>query len=469
MTEISSINNSYQLSSKINSLVELSVSYKKKNIDLLYSKKSFLETKLSRISNLRTNFNSLKNNISNFTSYFNVLNSFKATSSDNSIAVVTATEQAITGSISLNIESVASNHKIASSSFSKSTNNIVSLEGSGNKNFSIVVNGESVNYDINILDTDTDYDILLKIKDTINSNSQSKVMGSIVQKNENEYVLVIEGKSTGSNNSINLVDNLGNLFKNTGFIDNNGNIINTLSQAQDAIIKVGDNFIITRSSNEIKDAIPGIVLNLKKTGSINVNIEYNDDEIINKLKDFVNSYNTLVSYIAKLIYEERDQTKPTSGVFYSDSTLKIVRDKIRSILFEKTDNISIFEIGFKNVDAKNSSKENSYNLNFDEAVFKNKLKENRDLIKKLLNSEDGVFKKLENYINSIINSSGLIDKLTESTNNNISLISKRIDFSQRMLNQSIEYYKALYSTLLSKVNSLQKNESSIINSYSKLF
>lgn len=469
MADISSVSSSTDVSSKISYLVELSVQSQRKNLNLLYNQQSALNTKISKISSLRSNISSLKSTVSSFTSYFNVFKSYKAVSSDESVVSATATDEAITGLSSFTVNSIASSHKIASSGFSKESTNIFSAEGSGEKSFSVTVNGKSVNYYINVDDNDTDYNILLKIKDAINSNTSSKIRAGIIQKNDTDYALILESRETGVLNSINISDLTGNLIKNTGIVDSSGNILNTLSSASDAVISIGSGFEIRRSSNEIKDAIPGVVLNIKKTGSVNVNVVADEDAVISKLKDFVNSYNNTVSYIGKLLYEEKKTDDPSKGIFYSDPSLKIIRDRIRNILFEQVDNLNIFEAGFKSVDAKTVSKDQAYNISFDEASFKKVFKENPDGVINLLTSAEGVFKKLEDYINPLISSSGMMDAITNSATNNLSVISRRIDFSQRMLNKNIEYYKALYSTLSSKVSSLQNAGNAFLQISTKLF
>lgn len=467
LSSVSSYTN--QTSSKINTLVEMSVLNKRKSLESLYNQQDFLKAKLSKISSLRSNFLSLKSSVSSFVSVFNIFNSYKAYSSDDSIVSVSADENAITGSSGIEILSIARAHKIASAGFSKSSSYIFSQEGGGEKKFSITVNGEKKDYTVSISDGDSDYDVLLKIKESINSYSESKVRAAIIQKNETDYALILESKDTGNANSMFLEDFSGSVLKSAGILDNYGNILNTLSSASDASIKIGENFTVTRSSNEIKDAIPGVTLNLKKEGKVSVNVSQDADAVINKIKEFVNSYNAALSSIGKLIYEEKDSSNPSKGVFYSDPALKVARDKIRNTLFEKTDNLSLFEIGFKNVDVKSVGKESAYNITFDESVFKKALKENPDSVKKLLTSSEGVFKKLDDYLYSIVSTSGMIGSMENSVNGNMSSLSKRISFSEKMLNQSIDYYKALYSTLSSKVSSLQSEGLAISSMYSKLF
>lgn len=447
----------------------MSVLNKRKSLDSLYNQQDFLRTKLSKISSLRSNFLSLKSSVSSFVSVFNIFNSYKAYSSDDSIVSVSADDSAICGASDIEIVSIARAHKIASSGFSKTSSYIFSQEGGGEKIFSISVNGEKKDYSVSISEGDSDYDVILKIKESINSYAESKVRAAVIAKNETDYALILESKNTGNENAMFLEDSSGSVLKSIGILDNYGNISNTLSTPSDAGIKIGDNFTITRSSNEIKDAIPGVTLNLKKKGEAVINVSQDTDAVVNKIKEFVNSYNAALSNIGKLIYEEKDSSNPSKGVFYSDPTLKILRDKIRSILFEKTENLSLFEIGFKNVDVKSVGKESSYNITFDESAFRKALKENPDSIKKLLTSSEGVFKKLDDYLYSIVSTTGMIGSMENSVNGSISSLSKRISFSEKMLNQSIDYYKALYSTLSSKVNSLQSEGLAISSMYSKLF
>jgi flagellar hook-associated protein 2 len=105
-----------------------------------------------------------------------------------------------------------------------------------------------------------------------------------------------------------------------------------LSEGRDAKLLV-NNVTVTRSSNEVKDVLAGITLNLKKADpdeEINITVTRNTDAVKTKIEDFVKAYNDLAGFIdEKSQYNQEDQT---AGALNGDSTSRTVLSRIRSIL-----------------------------------------------------------------------------------------------------------------------------------------
>jgi len=455
-------------SNQIERLVELSVKTERNIIDSYYNQQSIMNNRLSKISSLRSFMMSLKSSVSNFTFYSNYLISKKVSVSDENILTASSSQNTINSSINIEVLSIAENHKIASSSFLKDQQDIFQLTGSGRKTFNITINGVSNDVSIDIDLDESNTSILSKIAKALNSGDYG-VVASIVSEENDKNTLIIESKNPGTSNTISIRDLEGNLIESCGIADFNGNILRTISYANDASIKVGDNFIITRGSNEIKDAIYGITLNIKKTGSVTISVSDDNQSIIDKINQFVNSFNKVVSEIGKLIYEEKSDKDISKGVFNSNTILNSIRNNLRKIILESNSDVSndfnnLFKIGFKSVNSKDTSKENSFNIEFDSNKFLNLYNENKDQILKLLTGENSPFKKLETFLNQITTSNGTLDLIYNSTNERLRHINKNIASSQNRLNHKISYYRALYSTLSDRISAM-KNQGNILNGF----
>jgi len=101
---------------------------------------------------------------------------------------------------------------------------------------------------------------------------------------------------------------------------------------QDAQITL-DGITFTRSTNQISDVITGVTLDLmgaNEDTTITLNVERDYDGIKGKIKDFVDSYNKVMSYIAtqNVAPGEGETTKP----LYADASLQTVKSTLRSIV-----------------------------------------------------------------------------------------------------------------------------------------
>lgn len=108
----------------------------------------------------------------------------------------------------------------------------------------------------------------------------------------------------------------------------------TLTSAADAQIKV-NGLTLTRSSNTISDAIPGVTLNLqaKTTSAVQLDLTRDPTKLKEKVQALVQSFNDAMSDFKILSgpKNEKDETDVYSGSLVNDATLAAVRTQIRTI------------------------------------------------------------------------------------------------------------------------------------------
>jgi len=91
---------------------------------------------------------------------------------------------------------------------------------------------------------------------------------------------------------------------------------------------------INRSGNQVTDAIPGVTLNLRDTGTVTVNIERNSALLLQDVRNIVDTYTSLANRVkADTGYDEDTET---SGVFQGDSTLLRLLSRLREHLVSTT-------------------------------------------------------------------------------------------------------------------------------------
>jgi len=130
----------------------------------------------------------------------------------------------------------------------------------------------------------------------------------------------------------------------------------TLQAAQDAIVVVGDPtqnpVTLTRSSNAISDAIPGVTLSLlQATGSstVQVNVTRDVSAVKENIKALATAYNEVVKFINdRTTY---DVTTKKGGNFFNEPTVRGIATTIRSALSSTVSGLStlssVGQIGFK--------------------------------------------------------------------------------------------------------------------------
>ena len=210
---------------------------------------------------------------------------------------------------------------------------------------------------------------------------------------------------------------------------------NYLTKSKDARLTV-NGIEITRSTNNIKDAIPGVTINLHKPSEkeSQLKIDRDYDSIVEAILFFKDNYYVVMKfiyhttmYVKKKTTEEKENEKELwnlktneekqmerlvgkvyEGLLGGDSTLHFIKTRLRSAMVSpyktsKGDELTfIFQIGFKNPtyrDGEGSAETSGEAfkagyLDVDKEKLKQALIENFDAVKELFsNDTDGDLKK----------------------------------------------------------------------------
>lgn len=167
------------------------------------------------------------------------------------------------------------------------------------------------------------------------------------------YRLVLTAASTGAANGVTIVSDDTDLD-----LDNSSGTggVDTLQAAQDATVVVGDPnqnpVTLTRSSNVVSDAIPGVTLTLlKTTGSSTVQVGVSRD--VAAVKSNITALATAYNDVVKFINERNtyDTATKKGGIFFNEPTVRGVLTQLRTALSSSVAGLSSVstagEIGFK--------------------------------------------------------------------------------------------------------------------------
>ena len=303
--------------------------------------------------------------------------------SGSSAFTASASSSAIAGNYTLEVETLAKSQSLSSKAIAD--RDTTSL-GEGTLTFTIdgVVTAIPINGTNNTLDG-----VAAAIND-----SAAEASATIIN-NGSGFQLVITSNKPGAANAIDI-----SVTDSDGVLDGNG--LSQLSYtsgvdgqqltqnqaATDASFKF-NGIPITRPTNTVDDLVEGLTINLQGTNKdapATLKVERNNDNIVEKVQDFVDKYNALRELIVE--NSKIDPGNPAAaGLLVGDSATRTISSQIRSVLGRPISGLEndpirgLAEIGI-------STDRESGNLLFNEQEFRSQLEANPNSVAALF-SEQG--------------------------------------------------------------------------------
>ena len=264
---------------------------------------------------------------------------------------VTATNRAVAGTHTIEVQQTASAHKIASGAISGATTDALGLSGTFD------ISGTSITID----STDTLLELRDKINAANNGATATGVTASFVSISETEHVLTLTADETGTDAAITAADSSGTVLESLGIVDNLGGISNELQAAGNAQISVdgldqiGGVSVIERQSNTIDDVFDGVTLSLFKAEAgttITLDVESDLNQVKSAIVDVVDSYNELRAFINTQAQSEiqDEDGEITEGLLAGTRVLSDIRSALSAAIGSSVDGAdptfsSLAEIG----------------------------------------------------------------------------------------------------------------------------
>jgi flagellar hook-associated protein 2 len=343
----------------------------KQPLTMLQDQKTTIKAKSDAWREINSKLLTMRNTVSNLKSTL-TFKGRKATVSDSETLGATATTGAVAGVYKVEVLKLAQAHTITSDE-KTSADTALGLTGT------IKINGKEVK----VASTDT----LNLLADKVNTNADIGVSAAVVQVGAGKYKLTLTSGKEGSANEIQLEDG-GGVLNSLGVWDGT-NYLNEVQTGQNAELKV-NGIWMERETNSINDIVQGVTLNLQKANPgkiVNVTVDNDFDQIIDKVKSFVEQYNALTDLVQdNMKYDKETKTK---GPLFGDSTLNSLYSQLRRFVSQKVGSadssvcqlnlvgISTGKPGSGIVAAKTG------HLELDETKFREKLKSNFDDVAKL--------------------------------------------------------------------------------------
>jgi flagellar hook-associated protein 2 len=293
-----------------------------------------------------TAFGTLKGALSSFQSSLSALsdpakfNAVSANFADNTLANASATSSAIAGSHSVEIQTLAQSQKLKSASFATTSTAIgsgtLTIQFGTYNGGTFTLNPDKAAQSITISPGNSS---LSGIRDAINQ-ANAGVSASIVNDGTGNR-LVIASQDTGLSNALKITasDDDGNNTDNAGLsqlvYDASTGGTTNLSQtvaASNATLVI-DGISVSKTSNNITDALEGVTLNLLKANpgtTTTLNVSRDATGAQSAVSSFVKAFNDLNTTIVNL--SKYDAATKKASILTGDSTVRSIQTQIRSAI-----------------------------------------------------------------------------------------------------------------------------------------
>ncbi len=251
------------------------------------------------------------------------------------------------------------------------------------------------------------------LNDVINQINSSEEANATAYWDSINGKLVLSAKSSGAS-YINVEKGTGNFTDILGLTIDDGGVERLNTEAQQRGTNAhftinGTNY--TSTSNTITSdisRIKGVTLDLKKVSEgdiVTVEIKHDSESLANTMEEVVKEYNNLI--------ENVDKELAATGNLHDQSSLKFIRNQIRSLMTSTITNNPVYRslnsvgISLDEASANNIDTSNINRLSFDKDKFMEAYENNGQALKSLIvgtDSDPGVLSKVENVIENALRS-----------------------------------------------------------------
>ncbi|WP_413491024.1 flagellar filament capping protein FliD [Shewanella baltica] len=437
---------------KISEIVQVLVDAEKTPKEAMFNKKEdSIKAKVSAMGTLKSALSTFQDALKKLQTG-DALNQRKISVSNETYLTATADKTAQAGSYGIKVEQLAVNHKLAGINVADP----VLPVGEGSLDFGI--NGKS--FSVDIAATDSLSDIAKKVNE---SSDNTGVTATVITSDAGSRLIFSSNKS-GEDNQISIT---ANDTSGTGLNDMFGaGNITTLQDAKNSVIYI-DNQKVTSQTNEVKNAIAGMTLNLTDADlskTTTLKIEQDDDAVKTNVKAFVDAYNSLATAVDKMSSYDKD--KKTAAALQGDSMVRSIESQLRSISSERIDtdggnSIALYDIGIKT--------DRYGKLSIDDTKLDKVLSEDMSSVEALFSTPDkGLANRFYDLADSYVKSRGLIDsRQTGYTNQQSQITDQREAFKLKMDQLTARLTKQ-YNAMDLVVGKLNQQSSGLIDRINSL-
>jgi flagellar hook-associated protein 2 len=345
---------------------------------------------------------------------------------------------AVPGSYAVEVEQLASAHKLQSGPFAAST----TVVGTGT--LRIVTGG--LTFDVEI---DSEDNTVAGIAAAINQSGAGEKVQATVINGSGAARLTITARNTGAANALTITQSGGDGGLAGLVYPPSGTGLSELVEALDARVLI-DGVLATSATNTIAGAIAGVDLTVKAVNddgdTTDVAIGYNHTAARKTVDDFIKSYNALVESLKKLTSYNVETRQ--GGPLFGDGGVRNLVDQLRR---ELSASVSGVATAFDTLGEIGISAQLDGKLAVDSADLDAAFTANFDAIGELFgNADSGVAVKLDALLEPYLGSQGVFDARAASLQSSIETINDR----RERLSQRLTALQARYTNQFNALDGL---------------
>ena len=416
----------------INGIINQLMSLERRPLTSLQGQQRTLQTQLSDYGKLKSAISTFQEAMKNLASAdkFKV---FTATSSDENVLTATASSSAAIAANSVEVVRIAERHKMVADTTFTDTDTVAA-----DTSMTITVGDTAFNVDIG-------GKTLAEVAAAINDADDNAGVNATVANVDGGARLILGARETGSTSALQVSYSSGDPFSlQTTNEDRNGAGGFTAADLDAVLVLDGNSALTaTRSSNNVSDLITGVTLNLKKAGTVDLNVGRDLDKVEESAKAFADAFSALRTSIKDL----------RKGSLSGDSTLVSLENRLLEVINNPASGLStdysyLSEVGV--------SVQKDGSMKLDSTVFRAALEQDFNGVAALFSaSGQGFAARFKTMADEIVGSDGLIDSRTDGINDRISDMKQRVSQMELRLVTIETRYRSQYAAMDSLLGSLR--------------
>ncbi|MDD5214134.1 MAG: flagellar filament capping protein FliD [Methylococcales bacterium] len=194
--------------------------------------------------------------------------------------------------------------------------------------------------------------------------------------------------------------------------------------------------VVTRSSNTISDAIPGVSLNLVATGSVDINVQQDQTSISKPITSFVDAYNTLNKSLQQLT-NYVGPGDSSNGPLLGDSVVQTVINQVKNVI---NSNVSSATGDFNSLNQLGITFDKKGVMQLDSTKLQAAISQNLTSVGNVFASTNGVATQLNTKLTQFLDAKGALSLEQDTLNKTLTdlttqkaNVQKRLDATQKSL------------------------------------
>ncbi len=361
-------------------------------------------------------------------------------SSTDSVLTVTAGKGSPTGTYTIDVQSLATANKWLADTA------VASDQTFGAGKLNLTIGEESLEIDI------PDGSRLVDIRSAINDAARSQgIQASIISGNDGQY-LSIASDRTGADNAVGI-----SLASGGSDLQSLVGSLQEKVPAADAKVAI-DGLVVTASENTLSDAVPGLSLVLKTTGSSTVTVDNDVATSRKMLEDFVSAYNGVLAAMSSAT--QYDAETQTPSALTGDAQMRSAAGQLRGLLGNLLGELASAGLDASTLGLQTKGYPSSDgSLVLDSAKFNAVMASSPDKLRAAFTGTDGFADAVLGVVGTYIGTEGSLTVRTNGLNAQLKDVSAQRDALDARMEAVGNRYKAQFVALDSMISQMNTTSS----------